>query len=272
MTILKRCSLLFLSNACLLAMAGLSAMTTSAFADETDAFQRRVYRDKDGGELPYRLLAPREYDAARQYPLVLFLHGAGERGADNQKQLIHGMGDFLRDEIRGKYPCFVVAPQCPQNKQWVAVPWSADEHTMPKTPSTPLRQAVELVDALTKEFSIDEDRLYVTGLSMGGFGAWDAVQRHPQKFAAAAPVCGGGDAALAKTIAGVPIWAFHGDQDNAVKVKRSRDMIEALKKAGGSPRYTEYPGVGHNSWAVTYRNPELYAWLFAQRRGQADEK
>ena len=129
-----------------------------------------------------------------------------------------------------------------------------------------MRLSLELITSLQKELSIDEDRIYVTGLSMGGFGVWDAIQRHPKRFAAAAPVCGGGDPAYAKDIAHVPIWAFHGDADGAVKPMRSRDMIAALKEAGGEPKYTEYPGVGHNSWAATYANRDLYSWLFAQKR------
>lgn len=255
-----------LPRCCLLSLWGVSLLALGGRADDADLFERRVYEDADGGKLPYRLLLPRDYDDSKKYPLVLFLHGAGERGDDNQRQLIHGMGDFLRDEIRRKYPCFVVAPQCPQDQQWVAVPWSDDAHTMPEQPSAPLRQALELVDKLIERYAVDRDRLYITGLSMGGFGVWDAVQRRPDLFAAAAPVCGGGDTALAEKIAAVPLWAFHGDNDKTVKVKRSRDMIAALQQAGGSPRYTEYAGVGHNSWTATYRDPELYAWMFAQTR------
>jgi predicted peptidase len=123
-----------------------------------------------------------------------------------------------------------------------------------------------LVESLTKEFSIDQRRMYVTGLSMGGYGVWDAVQRQPMLFAAAVPICGGGDTALAKSFAQLPIWAFHGDGDTTVKPQRSRDMIAALKAAGGQPRYTEYPNTGHNSWTATYANREVYAWLFAQKR------
>jgi predicted peptidase len=137
---------------------------------------------------------------------------------------------------------------------------------MPEQPSQPLRQTLELVAALQKEFSIDPARLYITGLSMGGFGVWDAIQRQPDWFAAAAPICSGGDVSLAKKITGVPVWAFHGDADGTVKVRRSRDMIAALKAAGGTPKYTEYQGVGHDSWTATYRDPELYKWLFAQKR------
>ncbi len=243
-----------------------SASGAWAQDDPRERFEARTYRSPQGGELPYRLLRPRSDVRQEAYPLVLFLHGAGERGSDNKKQLVHGMADFASDEIMQKYPCYVVAPQCPAGQQWVDTPWTADAHTMPENPTAAMRLALELIGALADEFPIDARRLYVSGLSMGGFGTWDALQRQPQRFAAAVPICGGGDVALAKTIAHVPIWAFHGDADRVVKPKRSRDMVAALKEAGGAPRYTEYPGVGHNSWAATYRNPELYAWLFAQQR------
>jgi predicted peptidase len=197
---------------------------------------------------------------------VIFYHGAGERGDDNVKQLVHGMNDFASDDIMAKYPCFVVAPQCPNGDQWVDVPWSADSHKMPEKPTEPMRLSLELITSLQSEFSIDASRLYVTGLSMGGFGTWDAIQRYPNRFAAAVPICGGGDTEFAKQLLHVPIWAFHGEADTAVKPLRSRDMIAAIKAAGGSPKYTEYPGVGHNSWAATYANREMYAWLFSQKK------
>jgi len=136
---------------------------------------------------------------------------------------------------------------------------------MPKKPSDPLRLSLELVDSLKQEFSIDQRRIYVTGLSMGGFAVWDVLQRHPRQFAAAVPICGGGDQALAERIAHVPIWAFHGAINQVVNPKRTRAMIAALQAAGGNPGYTEYPGVGHNSWGLTYANRQLYAWLFSQR-------
>ncbi len=248
--------------------AWLAATPLAAFshaADGTEMFEARTYVDPQGGQLRYRLLQPASYDPQQKYPLVLFLHGAGERGDDNQAQLVWGMREFSSEAVRGKFPCFVVAPQCPKDEQWVDVPWSADKHTMPEQPTAALRKSLELVGALQKEFSIDADRLYATGLSMGGFGVWDAIQRRPRMFAAAAPVCGGGDPAYAGRIAQVAVWAFHGDQDTVVKPQRSREMVEALKAAGGSPKYTEYQGVGHNSWSPTYQNPEFYTWLFAQR-------
>jgi len=260
-----------MSNARLLLIpilgGGMAIASTLATAEDVrERFEKREFADAAGERLPYRVLKPKNYDPKQRYPLVVFLHGAGERGSDNTIQLVHGMADFASDQIMESYPAFVIAPQCPDNLQWVEVPWTLDEHQMPKEPSTPLRQTLELVTALQKEFSIDPTRLYITGLSMGGFGVWDAIQRHPDLFAAAAPICSGGDATLAKRIKDVQVWAFHGDADGVVKVRRSRDMIAALKAAGGSPKYMEYPGVGHDSWTATYRDPELYKWLFAQKR------
>jgi predicted peptidase len=242
------------------------ASSMAAAEDVRERFEKREFSDAAGEKLLYRLLKPKDYDPRGKYPLVVFLHGAGERGSDNTAQLVHGMADFASDKIMESYPAFVIAPQCPEGKQWVEVPWTLDEHRMPKEPSEPLRQTLELVAAMQKEFSIDPDRLYITGLSMGGFGVWDAIQRRPALFAAAAPVCSGGDATLAKQIKDVPVWAFHGDEDGVVKVRRSRDMVAAIRAAGGSPKYTEYKGAGHDSWTATYKDPELYKWLFAQKR------
>lgn len=242
-----------------------TALDASA-ADNRDRFEPRTHTDAEGKKLGYRLLKPKDYDPNRKYPLVLFMHGAGERGDDNQRQLVHGMNDFASDEVMAKYPAFVIAPQCPNDAKWVEVDWGATKHKAPEKPSIALRQTFEVLEGLQKEFSIDASRVYVTGLSMGGYGTWDSIERKPDYFAAAAPICGGGDVDQAKKLTKLPIWAFHGDKDTAVKPERSRDMIAAIKAAGGEPKYTEYPGVGHDSWSQTYRNPEFYAWLFAQQR------
>jgi predicted peptidase len=235
-------------------------------ADHRDRFEARMFKDAAGKTLPYRLLKPKEIKPGEKYPLVLFFHGAGERGTDNKVQLVHGMNEFASDEIMAKYPAFVVAPQCPEGEQWVDTPWTADSHTMKEKPTEALRLSLELVDSLVKNLPIDTNRLYITGLSMGGFGVWDAIQRHPDRFAAAVPICSGGDPAFAEKIKHVPMWAFHGDADTTVKPKRSREMIDALKKAGGNPKYTEYEKVGHDSWTKTYADPKVYEWLFAQRK------
>jgi predicted peptidase len=236
--------------------------------DYRGRYEAREYADADGTKLLYRLLKPKDYDPQTKYPLVLFMHGAGERGDDNVRQLVHGMNDFASDEIMAKYPCFVVAPQCPKEQKWVDVNWSAPSHETPAQAAGPLRLAMAAIAGLEKEFSVDPARIYVTGLSMGGYGTWDAIARYPGRFAAAAPICGGGDPAQAKTICSTPIWAFHGGKDGVVKPQRSRDMIEAIKAAGGSPKYTEYPDAGHDSWTATYKDPEFFAWLFAQRRAK----
>jgi len=247
----------------ILLAATMSLIATAA--DNRDRFESRTFAD---GEfmLPYRLLKPKAYDASQKYPLVIFLHGAGERGDDNQKQLVHGMNDFASDEIMARYAAFVLAPQCPEGKKWSEVDWSSKSSKLPAEISPALAATLKAADALQKEFSIDPKRIYITGLSMGGYGVWDALARRPELFAAAAPICSGGDPAFAAKMKDVPIWAFHGDDDKTVPVGRSREMIEALKAAGGRPKYTEYPGVGHNSWAQTYSDPALYEWLFAQRK------
>lgn len=233
--------------------------------DAGQSFQSRTFRNEAGQTLPYRMLFPLQFQRDRQYPLVLFLHGAGERGSDNQVQLVHGMNDFAKPENREKYPCFVVAPQCPEKKLWADVDWSSDSHTMSEKPSETMQLVLQLLDSLEREFPVDTKRIYVTGLSMGGYGTWDLIQRFPGRFAAAAPVCGGGDEKLAGRIVKVPVWVFHGDLDTAVKPERSRRMVEAIRQAGGKPIYTEYKGVGHDSWKPAYADPKLMEWLFAQR-------
>jgi predicted peptidase len=215
--------------------------------------------------LPYRLLVPPGHHAA-PVPLVLFLHGAGERGHDNLAQLVHGVAIFAEPEVRRRHPAYVVAPQCPAGQRWVEKDWSAAAHRLPPAPSLPLQQVLALLPRLRDEFPIDPDRIYVTGLSMGGFGTWDIVVREPRLFAAAVPICGGGDESFAPSIAPLPIWAFHGELDPVVPVARSRNMIAALRRAGGDPRYTEYPGEGHSCWTRAYHEPDLLPWLFSQRR------
>lgn len=220
----------------------------------------------NGGTMPYRLLKPSDYSPDKSYPLVLFLHGAGERGQDNRSQLKHVAGVFAQDDIRAKYPCFVLAPQCPANQLWCNTPWNVDTVVQPAEPSDSMKHIMLLLDELQKEYSIDGNRLYIMGLSMGGFGTWDAITRYPGKFAAAVPMCGGGDVRKAGVLAKMPLWNFHGARDGAVKVKLSHDMIAAIQQAGGQPRYTEYPDVGHNCWTPAMQEPELLTWLFSQSR------
>ncbi len=408
-------------------LALLLALFASAVrADDPGAngFQPRVFSGAHPGTLPYGLFRPRNLDPAKKYPLVLFLHGAGERGWDNKRQL-RDIAPWTAAAVQAKYPCFIVAPQCPnwrevfqvygwnndlaiptyktyagsekqwkhfqiapgkaisgkmnwmffcndasgnessvdsafrnvkvyesgqgarakaidfrktplspyggggrgnnptvedegatlhivgdtrkkipfpvtvtkntviefdfksaqqgnlhgigldeddqiQEYRWVQVDWGAASHTLPKEPSAPLKMVMELLPALQKEFpSIDSRRLYLTGLSMGGFGTWDLLARRSEWFAAAAPICGGADLETANTVAPIPIWDFHGAQDGTVRPDRSRSMIAALWNLGSEPRYTEYPGVGHDAWTKAYAEPDLLPWLFAQKRHTA---
>lgn len=215
--------------------------------------------------LRYIKVQPGKIEPGKAYPLVLFLHGAGGRGKDNSGQMKDGgVQHFTR--LQDRYPHYLIAPQVPPGQLWVDTPWKLREHTMPEEPTTWMRMTLELVDRMLKEAPVDAARVYVTGLSMGGFGTWDAVQRRPNLFAAAVPVCGGGDTAQAPRIKRVPLWITHGDKDNVVLTKRSRDMVAALRAAGGSPRYEEFPNTGHNAWKPTYSNPKLYTWLFQQKR------
>jgi lysophospholipase L1-like esterase/dienelactone hydrolase len=247
--------------------AVLLAFAAAAFIARADEYAPRTFSGPDGATLPYRLLTPKNYDPAQKYPLVVFLHGAGERGDDNQAQLRHGAPLFLKPEVREKFPCFVFAPQCPKEETWSAVKGWTEGASWTEEPKPVMKLALGAVEALRKEFSIDPDRLYVTGLSMGGYGTWDLLSRMPDRIAAAAPICGGGDPAHITGAKGVAIWAFHGIEDPTVPLVRSQEMIAALKAAGGSPLYSEYPYIKHDSWTTAYGEPELLPWMFAQRRG-----
>ncbi len=238
--------------------------------DPVKLFEPREFADQDGNVLKYRLLKPADFNPDRKYPLVIFLHGAGERGDDNTVQLKHGMAEFCRPDRRRQYPCYVLAPQCPKNEKWADIDWRATGVAMPAEPSRAMKLVFELVDQMVESAAIAPNRIYITGLSMGGFGTWDALARRPDFFAAAVPICGGGDPSTASRIAHVPIWCFHGDQDPVVNPELSRKMIAALRAAGGNPKYTEYPGAGHDSWTATYKNDELYAWMFAQQRSSGN--
>lgn len=233
--------------------------------DPTMLFEPREFA---AGEkvLKYRLLKPLNYNPDKKYPLVIFLHGAGERGDDNKAQLVHGMRDFCRADRRQANPAYVLAPQCPNEQKWANIDWTQPGIDKPDKPSESMELLFGLVDTMINDAAVDKNRIYITGLSMGGYGTWDAIARRPDFFAAALPICGGGDPKTAETIKRVPIWCFHGDQDKAVVVEKSRAIINALKEVGGTPKYTEYLGVGHDSWTQTYANDEVHAWLFHQRR------
>ena len=236
---------------------------------ESFARKERVSGDDT---LRYLLLSPPPPADGGKLPLVLFLHGAGERGDDNAAQLKHGAVEFHRRQE--KHPCFVLVPQCPEGKRWVEVDWGdkAGAGTFPDEPSGPLALTIEVLDGLIASGAVDPERVYVTGLSMGGYGTWYAAGMPGKRFAAVAPMCGGGDPLWAQRYVGLPIWAFHGDRDGAVPPGRSREMIDAIRTAGGDPKYTEYEGVGHDCWTQTYADDAFHAWLFSQKRPDAAAK
>lgn len=231
-----------------------------------EVYEARIFEDGDGGSIPYRLMLPVDYDPQQQYPLVLCLHGAGERGDDNVKQFIHCLADIAEPEVRQRYPAFVVAPQCPEGARWAEIDWASKQHKMTEQPAEPMKKVLKLLDALQDEYPIDDERVYAVGLSMGGYGVWDLMQREPELLAAAVPVCGGGDKSQGEAIAQIPVWIFHGAKDTVVPVERSRQMVVAILDAGGKPIYTEYPDVGHDSWKPAFANRATWDWLFSQRK------
>lgn len=227
-------------------------------------FTSGVFVDANGTRLVYRLLEPPTNFGAR--PLLLFLHGAGERGDDNHAQLRHG-GDVLA--TAGGEGCFVLAPQCPAARQWVNTPWAEGSYDAAQIPeSAELAAVISLLQRLVRERPehIDPARLYIMGISMGGYGVWDAIARHPGLFAAAVPICGGGDPRTVGRLRDLPIWAFHGTADATVPPSASRQMIAAMWADHQSPRYSEYADAGHDCWHRAWREAELWRWMFAQRR------
>lgn len=238
------------------------------FADaQTSRFGYGHFTDGQGDTLNYRILSP-DYDTMRTYPLVIFLHGSGERGNDNEAQLKWGVQNFATDQMMEQHPAIVIAPQCPDNQQWASFNdfRSSGEMRLQPKPSSSMRLLIGLIHKMIKQQPVDTNRIYITGLSMGGFGTYDAIERYPNLFAAAIPVAGGGDPSKAALIAHIPLWDFHGAEDAAVDPRYSRVMMEALWKAGGHPGYTEYPGVGHFSWLGAYSDPAVLAWLFRQHK------
>jgi len=214
------------------------------------------------GVLPYRLYVPDSIIPGQKPAFVLFLHGAGERGDDNELQLLHGVKEFMSEDIRTEYYFILIAPQCPESARWVEVDWSMPSHKMPRI-SMPLSQTFSLMDSLISAYNVDTNQIYVTGLSMGGFGAWDALCRRPGFFAAAMPVCGGGDETQAGLIAHTPIRAFHGKLDHLVIPGRTLNMVNAVNLNGGKAEAIIFGDIGHLCWNRVYQNHDNIHWLFS---------
>ena len=236
-------------------------------AAQSARFNINRFTNGKGDTLNYRLLFP-DADTMRKYPLVIFLHGSGERGTDNEAQLKWGVMNFATDQMMAAHPAIVIAPQCPPNMQW----WNAQENKSTReikinpSASKPMELTIALIQQLIKTMPVDTNRIYITGLSMGGYGTFDAIERYPNLFAAAVPVCGGGDVSKASSIAHIPMWIFHGAEDPAVNPLYSCDMINALNKEGAHPGFTLYPAVGHFSWLAAYSDALMFEWLFKQHK------
>jgi len=231
-------SLLFLG------CAGVSTQRAVAPAGQTpQRFHRFLARD-----IRYLFYLPQDYYQNRDqdYPLMLFLHGAGERG--NTLDLVKKHGPPKLAAAGENFPFIIVSPQCREKTSWKARPLK------------------KLLDQITRRYRVDRTRIYLTGLSMGGFGTWALAAAYPEYFAAMAPICGSGDPETAPRLTGIPVWAFHGAKDSVVPLENQQGMVDALKAAGGQVRFTIYPEAGHDSWTETYENPDLYTWFLSHRK------
>lgn len=246
----------------------LSIIVTGVASAQT--FEYRSHKNSAIADysMPYRLFVPNDYNPDKAYPLVLFLHGAGERGTDNNAQLTANKGATLwaENQNQAAYPCFVVAPQCPAEKQWVNTNWSYGSYSTDEIPiSTELKMVKDIIDTIGIKYNIDPEKLFVTGLSMGGYGTWDIIMRFPGMFRAAVPICGAGDPSKASLLKNLTLRVFHSSDDGVVPVSGSRDMVNAINAIGPSSRtefYTEYTDQGHFSWVNAYNTEDLVNWLF----------
>lgn len=212
-----------------------------------------TFKTSDGAEVEYLLYLPKTYDAAieTKAPMTLFLHGSGER--NGPLSLVAKWGPPRLAAAGKDFPFVLVSPQCPREERWNS--------------TEQLNRLTELVDHVVSSYGVDEKKMYLTGLSMGGYGAWALAARDPTKFAAVVPICGGGKTDFAESLKDVPIWAWHGDEDGAVPFKQSVDLVDAIKEVGGTKvKFTSLEGIGHNCWSSAYATPQLYRWMMEQSR------
>ena len=199
----------------------------------------------------YLLFLPEGYGKKQQrWPLIMFLHGAGERGSDLEKVKKHGPPKIV--ENRKGFPFIVVSPQCPEDDWWTGK----------------VEVLINLLDDIAARYKVDTERIYLTGLSMGGFGTWSLASEYPERFAAIAPICGGGNRIMALRLRNMPVWVFHGAKDKTVPLEESEEMVNAIRKRGGNAKFTIYPDAGHDSWTETYDNQKLYDWFLEHRKSQ----
>lgn len=236
---------------------------------ETPIFQKMIFQSAKGVSLPYRLFLPASFPAAGPYPLIVFLHGVGERGTDNEAQLKNGIYSFFEHSPKELESSIVIAPQCPIEHKWVNVTtWDSKDFSWnDSTESVPLSCVADLIGTWKKTGFADADRVYCCGLSMGGFGTWDLLSRHPEVFAAGIPVCGGADPVTAPILKEIPIQTFHGLKDPTVPYTGTEKMVNAIRACGGDKiRYTTYPEGLHGIWNDAFATEGLGKWLLSQKR------
>jgi predicted peptidase len=251
----------------LFVLLALIVFVGSSVKAQQDLFLKKEFVYKND-TLKYRILFPENYDKNQKYPLVIFLHGAGERGNDNESQLVHGSSLFLTPDNRKNFPAIVVFPQCPKDKYWAPIIARDNGFTYPeKAEATePMQLVLRLIKELKKNEAVDSKSMYVTGLSMGGMGTFDLISRYPKMFAAAQPICGGINPARLEKLGKMPIRIFHGTADNVVSPEHSKEAYNKLKEIGNTKAsIILYEGVGHNSWTNVFAEPDYLRWMFANK-------
>jgi predicted peptidase len=250
-----------------LSLIMLMTPSSARAADNSAAFEEHTFASRGGTKMPYRLLKPENIEAGKKYPLVLALHGWGERGMDNQKQLKHFGSYFLQAGVRRRFPCFVVLPQA--NGSWVQHPVFDKPIPLTRRPAANLLMAHEILKGVVKKYPVDPDRLYVMGYSNGACGVWELLEREPHAWAAAAPMAGAGDPSHVGAAKNVPIWVFHGENDPTIPLDRAKELVAALRATHAHPMLTIYPKGVHYHALNGLREKNLLPWMFAQRRGKA---
>ena len=243
-------------------------IVSSGVSAQNELYQKKVFIFRND-TLPYRILFPENYDKSKSYPLVLFLHGAGERGHDNESQLIHGSSLFTNPENRAKFPAIVIYPQCPKNGYWAPIESREKgfSYVNSKKPTEPMQMVIRLVKVIQKEEAVDSKRMYVSGLSMGGMGTFDIICRHPRMFAAAVPICGGVSLERLRKIKKLPVRIFHGDADEVVSPEHSRNAYIELKALGSqNVELKIFPGIGHDSWNSAFKQEDFLSWIFSNKK------
>jgi predicted peptidase len=254
-------------------LSGLLLWSIAPLCAQDLAAYKKEWFIKGKDSLPYRILLPENYNPAKKYPLVLFLHGAGERGTDNETQLSHGGDLFLRDSIRKNYPAIVLFPQCKQESFWSNVKRDTSKRGEDRLifqtggqPTLAMSLLRQLLTQVIKSYSVATKQIYVGGLSMGGMGTFEIVYRNPNLFAAAFPMCGGADVGSAQKFKQTHWWIFHGAKDDLVMPIFSQRIVTALQNIQADVKFTLYPDADHNCWDNTFAEPQLMSWLFSQHK------